>query len=200
MNYSVLLPKFTRSSCLVFSVLMFWYIPQNIKWKSTCQYTTSEMTSADAEPLTCWHLSWQVYHLFLTCTTTEPAVGPGPWRHTSSIYCQSPCHLRSMVSVRLWGTSLIILSVSQNTSPTHWIKQEFRHFISLDNKFWQKWKHFLCFYSFHYIFLISRIKTNTSTKFSYKTTISISQCDTKFLSFFSPWCQTHWNIAMKQDH
>lgn len=149
---------------------MFWYIPQNIKWKSTCQYTTSEMTSADAEPLTCWHLSWQVYHLFLTCTTTEPAVGPGPWRHTSSIYCQSPCHLRSMVSVRLWGTSLIILSVSQNTSPTHWIKQEFRHFISLDNKFWQKWKHFLCFYSFHYIFLISRIKTNTSTKFSYKTT------------------------------
>lgn len=27
------------------------------------------------------------------------------------------------------------------------------------DKFWQKWKHSLCFYSFHYIFLFSRIQT-----------------------------------------
>lgn len=152
------------------------------------------MTSADAEPLTCWHLSWQVYHLFLTCTTTEPEVGPGPWRHTSSINCQSPCHVRSMVSVRLWGTSLIILSISPNASPTHWIKQEFRHYISLINV--KKLPVFIPLI----IFSFSPESKLTSTKLSYKRANSISQCDTKFLSFFSPWCQTHWNIAMKQGH
>lgn len=50
------------------------------------------------------------------------------------------------------------------------------------------------------IFSFSPESKLTSTKLSYKTANSISQCDTKFLSFFSPWCQTHWNIAMKQGH
>lgn len=128
--------KITRSSCLVFSVLMFWYIPQNIKWKSTCQYNHiwNDLSRCRAT------------YLLTPVLTGAPSFSDLHHNRTSSwsrtmaahIFHQLPITLSCQINGQCETVrhSLIILSISPNASPTHWIKQEFRHYISLD---WQIW-------------------------------------------------------------